>query len=174
VGVEQPEHLIDGEQWAAPRQGDARHWLSVYDELIALHQHMLRQVDRGPGQVAAERRPVIERSLVRLSSRREYWRNWWLTVTGLDYDARQRELRFGDRRMGLTGREAQLLELFLDHPNRTFSSRQVLEQAWCDEDLSEEQVRTYVVRLRQKLRSLGVPGELRSVARQGYALELHD
>jgi hypothetical protein len=50
----------------------------------------------------------------------------------------------------------------------------VLEQAWRDEDLSEEQVRTYVVRLRQKLRGLGVPGELRSVARQGYALEVGD
>jgi DNA-binding response OmpR family regulator len=174
MGVEQPERLIDGEQWAAPRQGDARHWLSVYDELIALHQHMLRQADRGPADVAAERRPIIERSLLRLSSRREYWRNWWLMVTGLDYDAGRRQLRFGDRLMSLTGREAQLLELFLDHPNRTFSSRQVLEQAWGDEDLSEEQVRTYVVRLRQKLRFLGVPGHLRSVARQGYALELGD
>jgi DNA-binding response OmpR family regulator len=111
---------------------------------------------------------------VHLSSRHEYWRNWWLTVTGLDYDARQRQLQFGDRRTSLTGREAQLLQLFLDHPNRTFSSRQVLEQAWGDEDLSEEQVRTYVVRLRQKLRGLGVPGELRSVARQGYVLELRD
>jgi DNA-binding response OmpR family regulator len=174
MGVEQPERLIDGEQWAAPRQGDARHWLSVYDELIALHQHMLRQADRGPADVAAERRPIIERSLLRLSSRREYWRNWWLMVTGLDYDAGRRQLRFGDRLMSLTGREAQLLELFLDHPNRTFSSRQVLEQAWGDEDLSEEQVRTYVVRLRQKLQFLGVPGHLRSVARQGYALELGD
>jgi DNA-binding response OmpR family regulator len=174
MGLEQPDRLIEGEQWAAPRQDDARHWLSIYDELIALHEHLLRQVDTGPAHLAAERRRVIERSLGRLSSRREYWRNWWVSVTGLDYDAGQRQLRFRDRHMTLTGREAQLLELFLDHPHKTFSSRQVLEQAWRDEDLSEEQVRTYVVRLRQKLRGLGVPGQLRSVARQGYALELGD
>ena len=174
MSVEQPERMIDGEQWASPRQDDARHWLSVYDELIALHQHMLKQVEAGPAQVAAERRPVIEQSLSRLHRRREYWRGWWLQVTGLEYHPETRLLRFGGRGMKLTGREAQLLELFLHHPNRTFSSRDVLEQAWRDEELSEEQVRTYVVRLRQKLHGLGVPGELRSVARQGYALHLDE
>ena len=172
--MEQTERMIDGEQWASPRQDDARHWLSVYDELIALHDHMLEQVEFGPAEVAAERRPVIQRSLQRLRGRREYWRGSWLRVTGLEYDPETRLLKFDSRHMKLTGREAQLLELFLEHPNRTFSSRDVLEQAWRDDELSEEQVRTYVVRLRQKLRGLGVPGELRSIARQGYALHLHE
>ena len=66
------------------------------------------------------------------------------------------------------------MELFLQHPNSTFTSRELVEWAWGDEDLSEEQLRTYVVRLRHKLHALGVPGQLRSVARQGYALRLHE
>jgi DNA-binding response OmpR family regulator len=78
------------------------------------------------------------------------------------------------RRLVTDAREAQILELFLQHPNSSFTSRDLVEQAWGEEGLSDEQVRTYVVRLRHKLRDLGVPGELRSVARQGYVLRLHD
>jgi DNA-binding response OmpR family regulator len=170
--VEQPEQLIDGEQWAAPREDDARQWLSVYDELIALHTRLLTQADLG--QLEAERRVPIERSLARLSSRREHWRRWWLNTTGLGYDPLRRILSFGSRHQRLTEREAQIMELFMQHPNATFTSRELVERAWGDEDLSEEQLRTYVVRLRHKLRELGVPGQLRSVARQGYALHLHD
>ena len=170
--AEQPERLIDGEERAAPREDDARHWLSVYDELIALHTHLLTQADLG--NVSAERRLPIERSLARLSGRREHWRRWWLNLTGLRYDGPRRLLSFGNHHQKLTEREAQILELFLQHPNSTFTSRELVERAWGDEDLSEEQARTYVVRLRHKLRALGVPGQLRSVARQGYALRLHE
>jgi DNA-binding response OmpR family regulator len=171
VDVEQPEHMIDGEQWAAPREDDARHWLSVYDELIALHTHLLTQADLG--NLGAERKLPIERSLARLSGRREHWRRWWLDMTGLRYDGSSRMLSFGNRRQRFTEREAQILELFLQNPNSRFTSRELVEQAWGNDGLSEEQLRTYVVRLRHKLRDLGVPGQLRNVARQGYALDLH-
>jgi DNA-binding response OmpR family regulator len=170
--LEQPEPQIEGEQWAAPRLDDARDWLFVYDELIALHRHLLTKADRG--QLAAERRVPIQRTLDRLSGRREHWRTWWLTLTGLAYEAEGRRLSFGSRHKHLTEREAQILELFLQHPNSTFTSRELVEQAWGEEDLSDEQVRTYLVRLRHKLRDLGVPGELRSVGRQGYSLQLRD
>lgn len=70
--MEQPDRIIEGEQWTAPRADDARHWVSVYDELIALHRHLVTQA--GGEGMAAERRPQIERSLDRLSRRREQWR----------------------------------------------------------------------------------------------------
>jgi two-component system, OmpR family, response regulator ArlR len=116
----------------------------------------------------------IQRALARFCGRREHWRARWLSLTGLAFDAEGRRLSFGSRHTHLTEREAQILELFLQHPNSTFTSRELVEQAWGEEDLSDEQVRTYLVRLRNKLRDLGVPDELGSVAHQGYALRLHD
>jgi DNA-binding response OmpR family regulator len=111
---------------------------------------------------------------VQLASRREYWRECCLNLAGIEYDASRRCLLCDRGSAYFTPRESQLLEVFLQHPNQTFSSRQLLQQAWHDEDLSEEQIRTYVVRIRQKLDGLGIRGRLSSVARQGYGLHFHE
>jgi DNA-binding response OmpR family regulator len=174
VVPDRPEPLIDGEEWATTRQDDAAHWLSVYDQMVALHEHMLRQLPNTPAELVGERRALIEGSLARLAARRRYWHDCCLTLADVVYDAPHHQLTIGDRSAVFTMREAQLLELFLQHPNHAFSSRQLIQQAWNDEDLSEEQIRTYVVRIRHKLRSLHLRGELKSVSRSGYALELHD
>ena len=168
------EPLIDGEEWATTRQDDAAHWLSVYDQMVALHEHMLRQLPDAPEDLVSDRRALIEDSLARLSGRRQYWHACCLRLAEIVYDALLLKLTIGDRSVVFTPREAQLLELFLQHPNHAFSSRQLIREAWHDEDLSEEQIRTYVVRIRHKLNRLDLRGELKSIARRGYALELHD
>jgi DNA-binding response OmpR family regulator len=174
VALEEDGLPIEGEEWGTARRDDAMHWISVYDELIGLHQHMLRKAGQSPAAVAAQRQETMERSLVRLHGRRDYWRNRWADLTGLRYEPAGRSLVYEERSAVLTPREAQLLETFLQHPSRTFSSRQLLQAAWGDEALSEEQVRTYIARLRQKLTRLGVRGQLRSLAREGYALQFDD
>jgi DNA-binding response OmpR family regulator len=168
------EPLIDGEEWATTRQDDAAHWLSVYDQMVALHEHMLRQLSDAPADLVGDRRALIEGSLARLSGRRQYWHECCLNLADVVYDASLHKLTVGDRSAVFIMREAQLLELFIQNPNRAFSSRQLIQQAWHDEDLSEEQIRTYVVRIRHKLNSLNLRGELKSISRRGYALELHD
>ena len=162
------EAAIEGERWATAEREDVRRWLSVYQQMTALHEHLLsRAADRVEG--GSERR-ALESSLAGLRGRLDYWRSWWLKLAGLDYDGRRRRLSGAGGVQELSGREAQLLELFLDHPERRFTSRQLLALAWGDGDLSEEQLRNYVVRVRQKLRAAGARCELESRFREGYAL----
>jgi DNA-binding response OmpR family regulator len=143
----------------------------VYQEMTALHEHMLDRAERGP-LADGEREAVGSTSLFWLRERRDYWRDRWLSHAGLSYDAEARRVSSGGRSHSLSRRESQLLELLLAHPDRIFTSRQLLTLAWGDEALSEEQVRNYVVRLRHKLTDLGARCELKSYFREGYALVL--
>jgi DNA-binding response OmpR family regulator len=43
------------------------------------------------------------------------------------------------------------LQFLLDHPERYFTSAQILSQAWADPALLPEEVRNHVRRLRKKL-----------------------
>jgi two-component system response regulator MprA len=70
------------------------------------------------------------------------------------------------RDIGLTGREAALLELLLREPNRTVSRAQALERIWEGEAVPNV-VDRYVTRLRRKL---GEPALIRTVRGIGFSL----
>jgi hypothetical protein len=91
VDAEPAPQLIRGEQWASSRQDDAARWLSVYDQLIALHERMLRQADRASADPAGGDRAPMELWLARLVNRREYWRERLSSVARQGY-----MLRFHD------------------------------------------------------------------------------
>ena len=70
----------------------------------------------------------------------------------------------------LTKREYQLLQFLLDHPNRFFSSSQLVTQAWADAALYPEEARNYVRRIRKILTELDIPCDLVNRPGRGHSL----
>jgi DNA-binding response OmpR family regulator len=79
-------------------------------------------------------------------------------------------LTYAGRRLLLTRREAELLSFLARRPGQFFSAAQLVSLAWAAPELSAEQLRTYVVRLRRHLATTGVPARLVSEPRRGYGL----
>ena len=72
----------------------------------------------------------------------------------------------------LNNKEYQLMELFMRHPHRVFSSEYLMEKVWgLDSEAEMDVVWTYIGFLRRKLRQTGADVELRTIRGAGYALE---
>ncbi|KYC35682.1 PAS domain S-box protein [Scytonema hofmannii PCC 7110] len=82
------------------------------------------------------------------------------------------EVTYGEEQLSLTPKEYGLLELFMRNNRRVFSCGMILEHLWSYEDTpGEEAVRTHIKGLRQKLKSVGAPGDLiETVYGIGYRL----
>lgn len=71
----------------------------------------------------------------------------------------------------LTTKEAELLELFLRHPDQTQSKPRLLTYAWGNESAAPENyVEVYISYLRKKLRLVGSSVQIRAVRGLGYKL----
>jgi two-component system response regulator MprA len=91
-----------------------------------------------------------------------------LSVSDVRLDPRTREVGRGDRRLELTGREYELLELFLRHPGEVLSKESILDRLWgyaFDDNLVE----VYVGYLRRKL---GEPPLIDTLRGAGYRLRV--
>jgi DNA-binding response OmpR family regulator len=89
-----------------------------------------------------------------------------LSVSDVHLDPRTREVGRGGRRLELTGREYELLELFLRHPGEVLSKESILDRLWgyaFDANLVE----VYVGYLRRKL---GEPPLIETLRGAGYRL----
>jgi PAS domain S-box-containing protein len=162
-------------------EGDAalsRRWLGIYEELVSVTESLL---DSASGRAAAvskvarehllesEVRP-LEARLAHLRARRDRWSGRHREQVGLEIDVAISEVRYRGRTVAMTRREQQLLRFLIERPGTFFPARALLARAWHASYLSEEQVRTYVARLRRKLAELDVPCELVTRRQQGYAL----
>jgi DNA-binding response OmpR family regulator len=112
----------------------------------------------------------MEGHLRRLQSRLEFWERRLWELAGLDLDIRRRVLTYAGQRLTLTRREAELLSFLARRPGEFFPAAQLVSLAWGAPELSAEQLRTYVVRLRRHLATTGVPARLVSEPRRGYGL----
>ncbi|MBD2386067.1 response regulator [Cylindrospermum sp. FACHB-282] len=117
------------------------------EELVARVRALLRR-----GGVTSQ--PILEWSSLRL-------------------DPSSCEATYADDLLSLTPKEYALLELFLRNSRRVFSCGMILEHLWSYEDTpGEEAVRTHIKGLRQKLKSVGAPGDLiETVYGIGYRLK---
>lgn len=91
-----------------------------------------------------------------------------LHVGDVSMDSRAREVRRDGRRIDLTAREFELLELFLRHPDEVLSKETILDRLWgyaFDDNLVE----VYVGYLRRKL---GEPPLIHTLRGAGYALRV--
>jgi len=171
LGVSRPSvvdlYLLPGEVPETRDREDARQWVSIYRELVTFSERTLTRLRNG-GSDADER--VIETHLRRLRSRLEFWERRLWDLAGLDLDVRRRVLSYAGQRLTLTRREAELLAFLARRPGQFYSASQLVSLAWAAPELSAEQLRTYVVRLRRHLATSGVPARLVSEPRRGYGL----
>lgn len=83
------------------------------------------------------------------------------------------EVTYAGQLLSLTPKEYGLLQLFLRSPGRVLSREIILEHLWSFEDIpGEDTVKTHIKRLRQKLKTVGVPSTLiETVYGLGYRLK---
>jgi DNA-binding response OmpR family regulator len=113
----------------------------------------------GALRAALRRSPAL---MMHLASRVE--------IRGMTFDAGERSLRFDGAHVSFTAQEWDLLAVFLSHPNRFLTAREIVRLGWRAGAHEAEQIRTYVRRLRQKLEPLGTPLHLVSQHSRGYCL----
>ena len=172
---------LQGEDIGTAHWEDARHWISVYADLLRFKVGLLDRVRRDLAKltpVAQEAAKadlkIIEYQMDGYQKRLELWykRVWELQGLWLDPDGRM--IRYQGREATLTKREFQLLQFLVDHPHRYFRVSEISSRAWAEPDLFPEEVRNYVRRIRQILTTLEIPCDLVNRPGRGYAIEFRD
>jgi DNA-binding response OmpR family regulator len=113
---------------------------------------------------------LIEEQLRRYRRRLDYWVERQLELEEISIDPQTRIVTYRDSSVTLTKREFQILSMLMNRPEKYFSAEQLLVEAWHDSRLPEESLRTYISRVRKKLKELGAGAEVVNKSRKGYAL----
>jgi DNA-binding response OmpR family regulator len=168
-------YLIQGEFPDTDDPEDARQWVTIYRELLTFAERTLNRIRTRPGGLRGSRgldpdQRWLEAHAGRLQVRLDFWERRVWELAGLDLDVQRRVLTYAGQRMPLTRRETELLAFLARRPGQFYSAAQLVALAWRMPQLSAEQLRTYVVRLRRHLAESGVPCRLVSEPRRGYGL----
>jgi len=177
TGARQQSRPLDGEDITTKRWEDARHWTSIYSDLLEFKRGILGRMERDltslhptAQKAAAVDLQIIESQMLGYQERLDLWFTRIWELQGLQLDAADRMVRHRGREVSLTKREFQLLQFLLEHPHRYFTTTQILGHAWADPALFPEEVRNYVGRLRKILRELEIPVDLVNKPGRGYSL----
>jgi DNA-binding response OmpR family regulator len=172
---------LKGENLKTTHWEDARHWMSIYADLLEFKRGILDRVRRDVAklkptaqQAAIADLEIIETQMAGYEARLDLWYRRIWELQGLWLDPTGRLIRHKGRELSLTKREFQLLQFLLDHPHRYFTTAQILGQAWADPALFPEEVRNYIRRLRKVLADLGIPADLVNRPGRGYSLVFRD
>jgi len=94
-----------------------------------------------------------------------------LRFADLTMDTSTREVRRGDRKLELTAKEYDLLELFVRNPRQVLTRDMIFDRIW-NYDFGGESniIEVYVRYLRQKLEAAGEPRLIQTMRGVGYAL----
>src|SRR3979409_17656 len=172
-----PSQPLEGEDIATKRWEDARHWMSIYADLLEFKRGILARVRRDmanlqiPAKIAAAADlEIIETQMEGYQERLDLWYRRLWELQGLWLDPAGRMVRHQGREGAPTKREVSLRPFLLAHPHRFFTTTQILGQAWADPALFPEEVRNYVRRLRKVLAALDIPADLVNKPGRGYSL----
>lgn len=98
--------------------------------------------------------------------------NLKITRGDLIFDPITGELTAGNQIKYLQKQESALLELFMRNPERPFSVTDLLRRAWStDSETTPETVRVQILKLRNKLNSLGFPDAIQTMRGLGYVFQ---
>jgi len=168
---------LAGEDIHTEHWEDARHWLSVYADLLQFKMGLLGRVAQdipklplAARKAASEDLAIIEHQMEGYQERLDLWYRRVWDLQGLWIDPDGRVVRHGGREAALTRREYQLLNFLIEHPHRYYTAAQILDQAWADPALFPEEVRNYVQRIRKILKRLDIPAQVINRPKRGYSL----
>lgn len=117
-----------------------------------------------PDELLARVRAMLRRS--------EAYRPSVLTFGDLTLDPGSGELSCGKESIRLSGREYQLMELFLRAPGMLFSAERLMEKIWgWDSDAEINVIWVNLSNLRKKLKSIGSHVQISASRGLGYLLE---
>jgi DNA-binding response OmpR family regulator len=168
---------LEGENLKTTHWEDARHWMSIYADLLEFKRGILDRVRRDIAALQPEAQRaaaidlrIIEQQMQGYQGRLDLWYGRIWDLQGLWLDPAGRMVRHKGNEVGLTKREFQLLQFLLSHPHRFFTTSQILGQAWADPALFPEEVRNYIRRLRKILVDLAIPVDIVNKPGRGYSL----
>ena len=117
-----------------------------------------------PDELLARVRAMLRRS--------ENYRPSVLSFGDLTLDPATGELSCGSEHVRLSGREFQLMELFLRSPGMLFSAEHLMEKIWgWDSDAEINVIWVNISNLRKKLRAIGSRTQISASRGLGYLLE---
>jgi two-component system response regulator MprA len=93
-----------------------------------------------------------------------------LSFADLRLNTGTREAERDGRRVDLTTREYELLELFMRHPRQVLLRDQILDRVWGDATVESNAIEVHVGRLRDKLEADGEERLIQTIRGAGYAL----
>jgi len=93
-----------------------------------------------------------------------------LTFADLRLNTGTREAERDGRKIDLTTREYELLELFMRHPRQVLLRDQILDRVWGDAMVESNAIEVHIARLRDKLEADGEDRLIQTIRGAGYAL----
>jgi len=145
--------------------------------MIAFKEDLLERVTTDLMRVSAAAKTdldddikLIDSQLKRYRRRLRYWVERQLELEEIAIDSRTRTVTYRASSVTLTKREFQILAMLMSRPEKYFSAQQLLVEAWHDDRLPEESLRTYISRVRKKLTELDAGAQVVNKSRKGYAL----
>ncbi|MCD8128834.1 MAG: response regulator transcription factor [Oscillospiraceae bacterium] len=104
--------------------------------------------------------------------RKSDYKSSTLLFGDLSLDCGSGQLRCGDRSERLSGREFQVMELFLRSPRAILPAERIMERVWgWDSEAEINVVWVHISNLRKKLKSIGSRVMIRTSRGLGYVLE---
>ena len=155
---------LPGEDLTTSALPEVAGWISIYEELASVLRSVISRANGSPDSAD------LRRNLAWIDDRLAVWRDRHAELAGVVIDPNDHTLTYGGKSLRLTPREAHLLDFLLRHPRRPFTSKQLATLAWHNSRLSDAQVRTYIMRLRSRLREVGLGQVITVVRNRGYGV----
>src|SRR4029077_16692876 len=134
--VDEPSPPLEGEHLETTHWEDARHWISIYSDLLEFKRRLLDQVRRDLSKLKPDAQraaqvdvEIVEGQMVGYQRRLDLWTQRVWDLHGLVLDPDGRRIRYKGAEATLTVREFQLLQFLLNHPHRYFTVTEILTQA---------------------------------------------
>lgn len=169
---------LEGEHIETTNWEDARHWMSIYGDLLEFKRGILDRIRLDLAKLSPVARSAAEQDYTLIAAqmdgyqrRLDLWHQRLLELGGLWLEPEGRVIRYQGKEATLTVREFQLLQFLLNHPYRFFTVPDILGQAWAEPNLSPEEVRNYVRRVRKVIAALKIPCDVVNRPGRGYSLE---
>jgi DNA-binding response OmpR family regulator len=156
---------LPGEDLSTSALPEVAAWISIYEELTAV---MRSVISRANGSADGNE---LQKNLAWIETRLATWRDRHTELAGVVVDRKDHRVVYGGQSLRLTRREADLLDFLFRHPGRTFTSKQLATLAWQNSRLSDAQVRTYIMRLRNRLREVGLGHVITVIRNRGYGID---